>query len=236
MTDSSTDPIDYATAALRPPPSAFSLKQVYWGAFICCALAFVIATKGQLVIQAVLGALLGARIVSVAERATRRLVWPRWGRAGERVVVLLSSAILGLVLWVLLIPRPGALFVDAFNMDAPTSVKQLAARRWFYGGDSEVHMDFVTDVATIDQIVKSGGLQEAPERTNQFLAGQLTWAEMWFSTIGAQTASRADPAWSAVPPMQQPKLYVRPSSVKSTGPGLLWDEATGRAYVAFGQI
>jgi hypothetical protein len=100
------------------------------------------------------------------------------------------------------------------------------------GPDSTTLMRFDADRAAMDQILSARCLDEDREILEQHPPA-TDWAGFWGRVFGTE-AKLGGKGWQSVKPMTAPKVYRRRTGEETAT--LLWDAASGHAYVIYGTL
>lgn len=186
---------------------------------------------GYSICPAVFFAVAGVVIGRIVHELAGKRVWLRHGRGGQAAVAASLAVALAALGWWVLTPSDETIFETAFAQPPNAGVGQLEAARYHYGQDWMDLITFTADQKTIDLITSSRAFQTERRELEEYRLGQRPWGEFW--RMKFLLPSTRDPAWSAVPPMKDPRLFEwRKDSRDVT---LIWDAATGKAYCVSGK-
>jgi hypothetical protein len=206
---------------------AFSLFSKEW---VCSA-----------ILIAVTGGLLAVGINTLAPKVLRWFAKSKGGKKTwgyrQQIVVLVALAI-GCAATAAF--SAGAMqthvFEMAFDIPPPKSISDLQVESHYAGGPGDLVslMQFHADRSTIDQLVAHRPMKRDFAVVESYLHGQQDWPTLWSQLRGMSVSF--NPAWESVPPMSKPEFYEWQSD-GGTGPiqgvRLIWDAATGKAYVEY---
>ncbi|QOV91525.1 hypothetical protein [Humisphaera borealis] len=199
--------------------------------------AAVAMYSGDWACSAIGAGVIGAVMTGLAAWMTRNPLRPRSRRMLMRVgaVALIIAAVQTILVRDAL--RRGA-FRDAFGVDPPAALQDLYVERFYAGGPGDMMtlMRFKVDPQIVRQLVATSRSEENSSY-NAYLAGTMSWKQLWDSTFAVASTRKVE-WWLDAPPLAQPKLHtVGTSSVAPTGGGpirstrIVWDDSTGETFV-----
>jgi hypothetical protein len=213
-----------------PRAERVTLPLILGGAF-SAALTGVAAANTAC--DAIGAAIFGALIAGVAFITIRRFLRPHVRRVAQFCV----PVVVAVAMFVCLSSNSNDVFESAFGIRTPAGVRELRADRRYAGGpgDTTTVIRFVADQATIDALLKPRSFTADDQALSEWRR-QGNWQRLCyelfgnFSELGAEHGGRP----SVIPPMGEPHVYVYKSQeagqANESGV-LLWDAATGQAYV-----
>jgi hypothetical protein len=179
-------------------------------------------------------AIFGAVIAGVGFMTIRRFLRPNVRRVARFVVPVIVAG----ALFACLSSSSNAVFESVFGIRPPPGVRDLRADRRYAGGpgDTTAVIRFVADKATIDALLAPQSFVADDQALGEWRQ-RGNWQQLCYEVFGNLTELGAEPHGgtpSIIPPMGEPHVYVYKLDKGGQAPRaavLLWDAATGQAYV-----
>lgn len=178
-------------------------------------------------------AVMAAVLIALLNSILLRLVAERF-RWGRKLQLLVVAAIVAGFGWTFRIDEQ-QLFQRAFGTIPPQGVHSLMVDTCLTAPnrDQIILLRFAADQAVIDDLVSERNFVRDDGPVQLWLRGQITWDKLW-ETVFSDFDRGGGPNWTNVSPMSQPVFYRWDSEeglLESTR--LLWDAASGKAYVLY---
>jgi hypothetical protein len=179
---------------------------------------------------ALVATLAGAIVGWVAEKLAQTECLAPWGLTLRKR--LLGMIVVGVALSFCFRLTATSAFDLAFGFKPPPGITEIVAERHYAGGpgDKVMLLRFKADANAIQQLLASGKIQEQPSWFRDSGQGE-PWSDIWMRFAGGMK-SMIPEDWSEIEPMSAPKYYEAWPRF-ATRTHLLWDAATGRAYVIY---